>query len=384
MKTNRAMRYRIYPDEGQAVLIARTFGCARKTWNLMLADALASLARGEGARVPSPASYKAAFPYLREVDSYALTSEWAFLRKVLSRHFSDPSRTGMPRFKSRKRDRQSYTTCFCRGNVKVARGRVRLPKLGWVKASVHRRAPSGWRLKSATVSRNGAGRFFVSVLYELDVAEPEPRPVQSSIGLDYSSPSFYVGSDGSRAEHPTPYRRAQERLSLEQRRLSRMRRGSSNYRKQKARIGRLHQRIADIRRDFVEKESTRIANGYDLVAVEDLDLSAQARSLRFGKAVHDNGFGTFRSRLGQKLAERGGHLVVIGRWFPSSRLCRECGTVNAGLALGQSVWTCPGCGATHDRDAYAAETIRLEGLRLHREKEAAAATRAAQPQGLRG
>lgn len=373
---NKAYKYRIYPTPEQENLIARTFGCCRKVWNLMLAEREAARASSDddnAVKIPSPALYKAVYPYLGDVDSYALTSEWADLKQAYANFFrnikedrrvgGEGNPYGRPRFKSRKRPKQSYRTCMSHGNIRVGGGAIRLPKLGEVRARLHRTIPRRARIKSVTVSRNGAGRYFASVLVELPDAPVESAAVESSLGLDYSSPNFYVASDGAVADPPRPYRAAQERLALEQRRLSRMVKGSSNWRKQKARIGRIHQRIADVRRDWIEKESTRIAEAYDLVALETLDMDAQGQSLNFGKAVHDNGFGMFRRRLEAKMAERGKHVVYIDKWFPSSKLCRECGHVNAGLELGQSVWECPECGAVHDRDAYAAETIRLEGLR---------------------
>lgn len=378
---NLAYKFRIYPDEAQRELISKTFGCCRKVWNLMLADKMAAYEATGRNETFTPAMYKREFPFLREVDSMALCNEQMHLQQAFRNFWRDKA-VGFPKWKSRKRPKQSYATSFVSGNIRVEGNSIRLPKLGFVRCKAHRRIPKGFRIKSVTVSRNGAGRYFASVLVEFDAPEPVPVEVSRSIGLDYSSPHFYVGSDGSVANPPHPYRKAQERLALEQRRLSRMEKGSNNWRKQKLRIGRIHQRIVDVRRDWSEKESTRIANSFDLVSLESLDMKAQAGSLRFGKAVSDNAFGAFRSRLEQKMAARGKHVAYIGKWFPSSRLCRECGEVNAGLALGEAEWDCPSCGAHHERDAYAAETIRLEGLRLYREHIAAPA--AAEPQGMRG
>lgn len=363
---NLAYRFRLYPDEGQKALIAKTFGCCRKAWNLMLADKIDAYEATGRNETFTPAMYKQEHPFLREVDSMALCNEQMHLQQAFRNFWRDKS-VGFPRWKSRKRPKQSYTTSCVNGNVRVDGNRLRLPKLGWVRCKAHRRIPKSFAIKSATVSRNAAGRYFASILVEYDAPEPRPVEVQSSIGLDYSSPRFYVSSDGATAEPPHPYRKTQERLALEQRRLSRMEEGSKNWERQKLKVGRIHQRAADVRRDWIEKESTRIANSFDLVSLESLDMKAQAQSLRFGKAVSDNAFGTFRVRLGQKMEARGKQVVYIGKWFPSSRLCRECGNVNADLALGQAEWVCPRCGARHARDAYAAETIRLEGLRLYRE-----------------
>ncbi len=379
---NLAYKFRLYPDAAQKELIGQTFGCCRKVWNLMLADKIAAY-EATGRNEPySPAMYKGEFPFLREVDSMALCNEQMHLQQAFRNFWRDKS-VGFPRWKSRKRPKQSYTTSLVNGNIRLEGRALRLPKLGLVRCKAHRRIPSSFRIKSVTVSRNGAGRYFASILVEYAAPDPVAVEVGSSLGLDYSSPHFYVGSNGAVADPPHPYAAAQKRLAIEQRRLSRMQRGSANWRRQKLKIGRIHQRIADVRRDWVEKESTRIANSFDLVSLESLNMKEQARGLSFGKRVGDNAFGAFRSRLEQKMSARGKHVVYIDKWFPSSKLCRDCGCTFAGLKLGVGEWDCPECGAHHIRDAYAAETIRLEGLRIF-SGLGKAGMLAGEPQGLRG
>ena len=361
---NKAVKYRIYPTPEQKRKIAQTFGCCRKVWNLML-----EVRRNTGVQT-RPAMYKSEHPYLKDVDSLALCNEQMNMQQAFKNHLENPAHFGEPKFKSKKNPKASYTTSMVNGNIKLLPKSIALPKLGEVKCRVHRKVPEHAKVKSVTVSRNGAGRFFASVLYEYDFAKPAPVKVETSIGLDYSSPEFYVDSDGVAAEHPKPYREMEGKLARAQHVLSRMVKGSNNYRKQLRKIGRMHQRMADIRRDWIEKRTTEISNRYDLVGLESLDMHAQAQSLRFGKAVHDNGYGMFCRRLECKMSERGKHVVYIDRWFPSSRLCRNCGEVFAGLKLGQSEWECPSCHEKHERDPYAAETIRLEALRIYREEAA--------------
>ena len=361
---NKAIKYRIYPDDKQINLINRTFGCCRKTWNLMLEVRL------DTGIQTTPAMYKSEYPYLREVDSLALCNEQMHMQQAFKNHYDNPGHFEEPRFKSKKNPKCSYTTSRVNENIALSPNSLKLPKLGEVKCRVHRKLPKDAKLKSVTISRNGAGRYFASVLYEYDFTSPAPVEVDSSLGLDYSSPEFYVDSDGFIAEHSKPYREAESKLAFEQHKLSRMVKGSNNYYKQSRKIGRLHQRIADIRRDWIEKRTTEIANRYDLVGLESLDMHAQQQSLNFGKAVSDNGYGMFCRRLVDKMSERGKHVVFIDRWFPSSKLCRNCGEVYAGLKLGDSDWTCPNCGEHYLRDAYAAETIRLEALRIYREEAA--------------
>ena len=376
---NKAYKYRAYPTPEQEALIQQTFGCCRKVWNLMLADKIAHFEQTGKMLYNTPAQYKAEYPYLKEVDSLALANVQLQLQQAFKNFFQQP-KTGFPKWKSKKHPKRSYTTNSVNGNIRVEGGFIRLPKLGWVKAKIHRKIPKHHRIKSVTVSQNAAGRYFVSVLteYAADV-KPVALDTPSAIGLDYSSPEFYVGTDGT-PEHPHPYHREQARLAFEQRKLSRMQPGSNNYRKQQLRIGRIHQRIADIRRDFLAKTSTEIANRFDVVGIENLNMQAQAQALSFGKAVADNGWGMFTRMLEYKLEERRKYLVKADRLFPSTKTCHECGHRNPDVVLGVREWTCPECGSFHLRDENAALNLRDYALAAL----GVAPLNCTEPQGLRG
>lgn len=357
----------------------RTFGCCRKIWNLMLADKIAYYEQIGKMLYNTPAQYKAEHPYLKEVDSSALANVQLDLQQAYLSFFKQP-KTGFPKWKTKKHPKRSYTTSVSHNNIEVTNGAIKLPKLKWVKAKVHRKIPKIHTIKSVTVSQNAAGRWFASVLVEYkDEVKPVPLDNPSAVGLDYSSPRFYVGTDGT-PEHPHPYRKEQEKLAREQRRLSRMEPGSSNYKKQLRRIGRIHQRNADIRRDFLSKASTEIANRFDVVGIEDLNMQAQAQTLCFGKAVADNGWGMFTRMLEYKLAERGKYLVKADRLFPSTKTCHECGYRNPDVTLNVREWTCPECGTWLDRDGNAALNLRDYALRAL----GVAPLNYAEPQGLRG
>ena len=183
-----------------------------------------------------------------------------------------------------------------------------------------------------------------------------------AIGLDYSSPDFYVDSDGNDAGVPHFYRTMEAKLAREQRRLSKMTKGSNNYAKQKIKVDKLHRKIANQRKDFCHKLSRKIANSYDAVCVEDIDLRAMSRSLNLGKSTTDNGFGMFRVFLQYKLERQGKYFVVIDKWFPSSKTCNHCGYINRELQLSDRVWVCPHCGEVILRDPNAAKNILEEGL----------------------
>ena len=215
-----------------------------------------------------------------------------------------------------------------------------------------------------TVSQSANGNYYASILYEYEeqVTPVEPR---TFLGLDFSMHELYVSSSGERADYPRYYRKAEEKLGREQRKLSKMQKGSKNREKQRRRVGRLHGKIADQRRDFLHKRSRQITNAYDCVCIEDLDMKAMSQSMNYGKSVADNGWGLFTGFLEYKLEAEGKRLIKVGKTFASSQLCSCCGYRNP-LTKDLSVrkWVCPECGASHDRDVNAAVNIRNEGMRI--------------------
>lgn len=370
----RAVKYRMYPTKEQANLIDRTIGCARLVYNLMLETRIASYQSRFGMPdaqakepLPTPRLYKDDYPFLRDVDSMALCNAQMHLDKVYRSFFTNP-KTGFPKYKSKHRSRQTYTTNCIRNNIRFENGgtRLRLPKVGPVRVRQHKRIPDDWKLKSVTVEHCPSGKYEATVLFEYDTQAPEPVRPRTFVGLDYSSHDLYVTSDGERADYPRFYRQWQERLTFEQRKLSHMVTGSANWAKQKRRIAKVHERIRDMRRDFLRKAANRITESHDCVCVEDLDMRAMARTLALGKSTMDNGFGMLRDMLDRKLAEQGKPgLVKVGRWYPSSQLCSDCGYRYEGTKdLGVREWVCPECGAWRDRDVNAAKNIRDEGRRL--------------------
>lgn len=370
----RAVKYRMYPTKEQANLIDRTIGCARLVYNLMLETRIASYQSRFGMPdaqanepLPTPRLYKDDYPFLRDVDSMALCNAQMHLDKACRSFFTNP-KTGFPKYKSKHRSRQTYTTNCIRNNIRFENGgtRLRLPKVGPVRVRQHKRIPDDWKLKSVTVEHCPSGRYEATVLFGYDTQAPEPVRPRTFVGLDYSSHDLYVTSDGERADYPRFYRQWQERLAFEQRKLSHMVTGSANWAKQKRRVAKVHERIRDMRRDFLRKAANRITESHDCVCVEDLDMRAMARTLTLGKSTMDNGFGMLRDMLDRKLAEQGKPgLVKVGRWYPSSQLCSDCGYRYEGTKdLGVREWVCPECGAWHDRDVNAAKNIRDEGRRL--------------------
>ena len=366
---NRAYKYRIYPTPEQTDLLTRTFGCCRKIWNLMLNDKIRSYEdTGTFGRLAS-AMYKEEYPFLREVDSLALANVQMHLQQAMKNCFVS-RHCRFPKFKSAKHSRRSYTTNNQKNSIRLCGGGIRLPKIGIVKAKLHRLPGEDWAIKSATVSQDPDGCYYVSILFEYEASVPDRKPDQEkAIGLDYKSDGLYMDSMGHVAGSPKFYRKSQEKLAKAQRSFSRKQRGSKGYEKQRVKVASVHKHIANQRLDFLHKLSTEIANRYDVVCAEDLDMKAISNNgFGLGKATTDNGYGEFLRMLEYKLAERGKRLIRVSRWYPSSRTCSCCGR-KMKLALSERAYRCV-CGAVIDRDLNAAVNILREGLRLLQEEAA--------------
>ena len=299
------------------------------------------------------------------MDSIALQQSLRHLDTAYTNFFKRKD-SGYPRFKSRKRGKQAYTTVNVNNNIRLEGSRIRLPKLGEVKIRQHREVPEDWSLKSVTVKRVPSGKYYVSILFEYENQIGE-REMNRVLGLDFSMPDLYVTSEGEHCGYPKYFRQAEQKLARAQRRLSKMQKGSANYRKQKVKVAKIHEKIANQRKDFLHKRSHEIAEGYDAVCIEDLNMQGMSKALHFGKSVHDDGWGMFTRMLEYKLADRGGKLVKIDRWYPSSQMCSSCGHIVPEVKdLGVRVWFCDWCLEYHDRDENAAANILGEGHRLLR------------------
>ena len=372
---NKAFKYRLYPTKEQAALFNNTFGCCRKVWNLMLADKLVSYKETGKFVSVTPARYKSEYPFLKDVDSLALSNVQLNLQRAFRDCFSKTRKknTGFPKFKSAKHSRRSYTTNNQNGTVAISDDRhIRLPKLGKVRAVIHRHPDASWNIKSATVSQDGDGRYYVSVLFEYDVVIPVCKPDMTKvIGMDYASDGLYVDDTGVRGTEHKYYRESQKRLAKAQRRLSRMTGSgkheakSANYLKQLRKVNKIHKHVSNQRLDYLHKRSTEIANRYDAVCVEDLNMKAQSnKSFGNGKATMDNGYGMFLNMLSYKLADRGKRLVRVDKWYPSSQICHCCGKRHPEMKdLKIRIMRCD-CGNVMDRDQNAAINIRNEGIRI--------------------
>ena len=372
--TNRAIKYRAYPTTEQSVMFAKTFGCCRKVYNLMLSDKIESYKSTGKFVTVTPAKYKKDYPYLREVDSLALANKQMDLQEAFRNCFSKSRKknNGFPKFKSAKHTRKSYTTNNQKGTVAITNNSIRLPKIGHVKAIIHRKPDDNWSIKSATVSQESDGKFYISVLFEIaDTINTYVADTTNAIGLDYASDGLYVDNNGNVGTNHKYYRESHNKLAKAQRRLSRMQGArkheikSKNYIKQLRKLNKIHRHISNQRLDNLHQISTKIANLYDVVCVESLNMKLMSnKGFGNGKATLDNGYGMFLSMLEYKLSERNKYLVKVDKWFPSSQICHCCGEVHPEMKnLTIRTMKCD-CGLTISRDQNAAINILREGLRI--------------------
>ena len=363
---NIAYRFRIYPNREQEVLLEKTFGCCRFLYNQMLNDKIREYEATKKMLRNTPAMYKKAYPFLKEVDSLALANVQMHLEKAYKSFFRDP-KIGFPKFKSKHRSRKSYTTNVVNGNIQVEDHRIKLPKLKWIRMKKHREIAEKYCLKSVTISMEPSGKYYASLLYEKSDCENQAEEFDYEdakiLGIDYAMHGMAVFSEDIQKENEGYFRKSEERLAREQRKLSHCVKGSNNYYRQKKRVALCHEKIRNQRKDFLHKLSHEIAKAYDVVAVEDIDMKAMSQCMHFGKSVMDNGYGKFRELLEYKLTWRGKKLVRVDRFFPSSKKCCKCGNIKKELKLSDRVYLCT-CGNRIDRDLNAAINIREEARRM--------------------
>jgi putative transposase len=299
------------------------------------------------------------YSWLKEVDSMALQESLKNLDTAYQNFFAKRSR--YPRFKSKRSHSQSYRTRNQSGCIRIEGNRIKLPKVGFVKIKQSREF--GGRILNATVRRAVSGKYFISLCVETE-KESLLRPNNGKqIGIDVGLKVFYSDSNGDVVESPRPLKKLQRKLCREQRRLSRKLPKSMNRDKARVRVARVHERIANIRRDFLHKLSTRLTRENQTVAVEHLNVKGMLRNHRLAKSISDASWSEFFRQLTYKAELHGGELLKVDTFYPSSQTCSACGYQNP-LTKDLSVreWDCPKCGTHHDRDVNAAKNILRKAL----------------------
>ncbi|RED76130.1 IS200/IS605 family element RNA-guided endonuclease TnpB [Cohnella phaseoli] len=362
MLYHRAYKYRIYPNREQERLIHRTFGCSRFVFNHFLTQWNEKYAAtGKGLTYNSCATVlpilKKQFEWLREVDSIALQSAVRHVSDAFERFRSKQNHA--PRYKSRKHPVQSYTTRCTNGNIEVNGNRLKLPKLGVIRFSNSR--PVEGRILSATVRRNPAGKYFVSI-----VCEVEMKPlseVSGDIGIDLGLKTYAVCTDGRSIENPGVYRKHERRLAWWQRRMTRRKRGGTNWHKAKRKVARIHEKIACRRGDFLHKVTTMLIRENQTISIETLRVTNMLKNPKLAKSISDAAWSEFTRLLTYKSEWYGRTLKFAPAFASTSQVCHVCGEnhpVVKDLAVRQ--WACPSCHTIHDRDENAAYNIKQAAI----------------------
>ncbi|KDE72556.1 transposase IS605, partial [Fusobacterium necrophorum BFTR-2] len=352
----------------------KTFGCVRLVYNLMLHDRMKAFEERKGnsdkkIKYPTPANYKKEYEFLKEVDSLALANAQMNLEKAYKNFFRNKA-IGFPKFKSKKNPVQSYTTNNQNGTVTIFENWVKLPKLKEVvKIKVHRNIEG--IIKSATISCNGSGKYFISLLCETDIQEL-PK-TYSSVGIDLGIQNIAILSTGEKIENLTFRKQVEKKLKREQRKLSKRFRNAKksnkklseakNYQKQRIKVAKIHEKIVNRRTDFLNKLSTYIIKNHDIICMEDLNTKGLLHNHKLAKSIADVSWASFVNKLEYKAKWYGKEIIKVDRVYPSSQICSVCGHRDGKKTLDIREWTCPICHAHHDRDINASKNILAEGLR---------------------
>ena len=378
MKRYKALKIRIYPNAKQTEQLNKTLGCARAIYNMMLHERITVFEENKenrqklyGYTYKEVSAYKKEYEWLKEADSQALAWEKVNLQNAYSNFFKSlkgerkGQKMGFPKYK-KKKSKNSYTSSLVNGNMAInfEIKKVKLPKLGWIQYRDQRTSAVG-RIKSVTVSRSSSGKYFASFLFEYETLVVTPKVIvdpERVVGIDMSLENFYVDHQGNTPGFTRNTRKYEDQLAKAQRRLSKKKKGSQNWYKAKHSVAKIHEKITNSRADFNRKLATELCSKYDAVCIETLSLQGMSQSLKLGKSVHDLGYAGFVSRLKQKAEEKGTHVIQVDRWFPSSKICHNCGYKNSELRLNERNWICPNCGAELSRDENAGKNLRNVGL----------------------
>lgn len=363
----RAYKYRLYPNKQQEVLLAKHFGCCRFIYNYALDKKVrayqtdkTNLSRFDiQADLPNMKKSEE-YCWLKEVNSLSLQASLANLDSAYTKFFREHK--GFPRFKSKKDSKQSFSIPQ-NTRVDFENGRIFIPKFkGGIKTKFHRTFEG--IVKSSTISRTATGKYFVSILVEVNEPDVPMKPIceNKTVGIDLGIKTFAVLSDGTEIPNPKHLKQSLDKVKKLQRSLSHKNKGSKNRDKARRKLALAHEQVTNRRNDFLHKVTSYLVNNYDTICLEDLNVKGMVKNHHLAQALYDIAIGTFNTLLEYKAKERGVNILRIGRFEPSSKMC-TCGYINHNLTLAMREWICPKCGLIHDRDLLAANNIKRFAFR---------------------
>lgn len=379
MIVNKAYKIRLYPNKSQVNMIEQSFGCSRFIYNSMLAErkAIYELHKDDKNRqalwahkYKTEKDYKQEFAWLKDVESSSLQQARIDLSKAYSNFFNSLSgkskgNSQFPKF-HKKGVKESYRVVMNNNNIKMNFDlhKIKIPKLGWVNYRDDRQFDSNC-IKQITVSKSKTNKYFASIMVQMDIPDIvklEYSPKLIIKGLDMSMEKFYVDENGDSPNYIRRYRGTQKHLSYLQRQVSKKQKGSSNRKRVQLRVNKLYEKIANSRKDFIEKLSTKLLNENDAIVIESLNMQSLAQSMHLGKSVNDLTWGMFVNRLQQKSEVTDKLVIKADKFFASSQICHVCGYKNKDLTLKDREWDCPICGTHLLRDENAGQNLKQFGL----------------------
>ena len=367
-KILKTYKFRLLPNKTQEHLLNKTFGCARFIFNQMLAERKEVYEQFKNDKealykykYKTEKQYKEDYEWLKEVDSVAVQQSRVDLDEAYKNFFKSLSgkrkgkQMGLPQFKSKKTNRQTFRTLNINNNIEIVfeNKRLKLPKLKWIKYADDR--TFNGIIKNVTVEKTPTGKYFACILVEefINTKIHQVNSNSKAIGLDYDSKNLFTSNENKVSGYPKFFRMYEKRLAKEQKRLARKIKGSNNRNKQRIKVAKVHEKIVNSRKDFQQKLSTQIVKEYDIIGIESLNMQAISQCLNLAKSTLDNSWGSFVNMLEYKCDWYGKHLVFADKFYASTKACSHCGYKNTELTLADREWDCPICHSHHNRDQNA-------------------------------
>jgi putative transposase len=366
MNKLKAYKFKLNPNQEQEILINKTLGCTRLIYNCMLYEKQEKYKNQDKTKSKTEKQYKEKFPFLKEVDSVALQQSRIDLEKSYKNFFNkikQKQKTSL-KYKSKKNPKNSYRTVNSHNCIEVKDNKIKLPKLGYVPFNKSKEILG--KIKSVTISKNILNNYYISILCEVDIRH---KPINDNqIGIDLGLKDYLTDSNNNKISNPKYLYQLQKKLAKEQKILSKKNKNSNRYQKQRKKVFKIHEKIKNCRNDFLQKLSTKIINENQVIVLEDLNVSGMMKNHCLAKSISDVSWSSFVGMLEYKAEWYGKEIIKIDRFFPSSKMCNNCKSLNKDLQLSDRIWTCENCKVVHDRDLNASKNILEEGIRLKNDR----------------